>query len=867
MSLGRPALRSLIFMAALEFALAGETGRIAGRVCDSSGEPLCQVSVFIEELRLGTATDVTGHWTILNVPAGTYSVHASMVGYRPVVVQDVRVEPDRTARVDFRLEPAVIEMPRVVVRAERPLVSKEMVAARYAIPASEIAFRPGDVLTEVVMLAPGVARTDSQFHVRGGRATEVDYLIDGVTVVDPLDGGLAIELARGVADEIVFMPGGFSAEYGRAMSGVINMVTVNPGSRLGAGVRLKSEKPMPFYYDFGYNDQGVQLHLPLLANLRLFSNLGVTTTEDWDPRLFKLPHKARADYSLYGKCLYDITSQLKLAISGIAFRSQLDRYKSQWRLILDNYRSDLRKSSLGVARLTYMPTAQAFYTLTLSRLGTEKSHGVRIPGKMSLTEDIRFREIGEYSVPVMDINNPWGCPYEQFWFFYTGGTYEEFRQSSVQTTTAKLTANNQVNPNHQLIAGLSWDWHQVRTDWVRWPAWNPVIDTYRFAPTAFAGYLQDRIDYEGLYCDIGFRYDRFWPNGVSPDSQKSVPPKSRFSPRLGMSFRITPWLFMRANYGHYFQVPLFSMLYDNTVNPVYYRTQIGGEPLIVGNPDLEPERTQSYEIGFQGEVARNLTLTMNLWRKDVYGLVGTRTVPALPQSYVTYTNIDYARLTGLEVIGDVRAGSVSAKLAYSLSFARGTSSYANQAYYEFILQGDTAPMVEYTLDFDQRHRFFAQLDLNFGHWAKGRVGRLLLDSAAFHLIGYLGTGFPYTPPGGKGDPATWNTRLKPWRSNLDAVITKGLRVAGLRLSLLIEVLNILDIRDIMNVYPATGKANDDGITIDCSEFWRPAERAMRFGDPGYDPRRDLNKDGYCTQFEDYRSVYLYHRATVDWVNN
>ncbi|MBM3315646.1 TonB-dependent receptor, partial [candidate division WOR-3 bacterium] len=375
----------------------------------------------------------------------------------------------------------------------------------------------------------------------------------------------------------------------------------------------------------------------------------------------------------------------------------------------------------------------------------------------------------------------------------------------------------------------------------------------------------------------GLRFDMFRPNASyktdvndrRPDApRQKAKPKSQVSPRLGMSFRITDWLFARANYGHYFQVPLFSELYDNTVNPVIYRTAYGEQTLIIGNPDLAPERTQSYEVGFQGEVARGLLLTGNLWRKDVYDLVGTREVPALPHKYVTYFNVDFAKLTGFDFIVETRTDWLAAKLSYTLSSARGTSSYANEAYYEFIERGDTAPMVEYTLDFDQRNRFFCQVDatvpagLTGAGWAD-----LLLDSIGLHLLGYLGNGFPYSPPGGKGDPQTWNTELKPWRSNVDAALSKQLRLGPLRLAVVAEVLNVLDIRDVMNVYPATGLPDDDGVQVNYPDFYRTAQQAMRFGDPDYDPRRDYNHDGYINQYEDFMSTHLYHRATIDWVNN
>ncbi len=856
---------------------AGETGKIVGRVVDAgTGEGLPAANVVIVGEELGAATDLGGTYVILNVPVGRYSVEASMVGFRTVTMTGVHIESDRTTTVDFRLDETTIAMPGVVVRAEKPMVSKEMVAARYSVQAEQIHFLPGDRLAELVLFQSGVARTESTFHVRGGRATEVDYLLDGVSVVDPLNGEFGIELSRGVADEVIFMPGGFSAEYGRAMSGVINLITVNPRPRLGAEYRLKSEKSMPFYYDFGYTDQGVQVHVPVARNVRTMFSGGVTTTDDWDPRLYKLPHKNRADYALYGKGFYDVGGRFKFAVSGAASRTQFERYNSAWQLQLDEYRSDLRRGNLIVGKATWMPNSRSFYTAGVSRFHTEREHGVRKPGPVRFWEDFGFRDSSEYKVPRMDIDNPWGTPYENWWAFYTFGAYEEYRRSSSRVRTVKLTGSNQVTLNHQVTAGATGDFFTIASDWMRWPAWNAVRDSYVFDPVTYGLYLQDKIEYEGLYANLGLRYDRFDPadsvraDPGQPEQWDRVPARSQVSPRLGVSFRITDWLFARTNFGYYFQVPLFSMMYDNSVNPVKHRTVYGDSiDLVVGNPELRPERTRSYELGLQGEVADGLLLTANLWRKDVQDLVGTRTVPAIPSSYVTYENVDHARLSGFELIFDVRGDWFSTKLSYTYSRAIGTSSYANEAYDEFISRGDTAiPAVEYVLDFDQPHRAFFQFDMAAPEeptdWSWFNA---VLDDAAFHLVGYVGTGFPYTAPEEKRDPRTWNTRTGPLRSNLDAVGVKGLKFGGLEFELVVEVLNVLDIRDVLFVYPSSGKPDARYPEPQYYEFERQGALAMRFCDPDYDPRRDYNHDGYLDQYEEYRSTWFYHRATIDWVNN
>jgi len=245
-------------------------------------------------------------------------------------------------------------------------------------------------------------------------------------------------------------------------------------------------------------------------------------------------------------------------------------------------------------------------------------------------------------------------------------------------------------------------------------------------------------------------------------------------------------------------------------------------------------------------------------------------VPFLPKRYVSYANVDYARLTGAEFIVEVRRPWLGTRLSYTRSWAFGTSSHANQHYYDFLLRGDTAPMVEYPLDFDQRNRFFLEIGLTPPERATG-IGwlDLALDRSALHLLGYLGNGFPYTEPQEKRDPKTWNTRLSPWRSNVDAVATKGFRFGRVELSFIAELLNVLDIRDILYVYPTSGKPNTDNQAPNRADpmFWRTGENAMRFGDPDYDPRRDLNHDGFLTQYEEYFATWRYHRASIDWVNN
>jgi len=292
-------------------------------------------------------------------------------------------------------------------------------------------------------------------------------------------------------------------------------------------------------------------------------------------------------------------------------------------------------------------------------------------------------------------------------------------------------------------------------------------------------------------------------------------------------------------------------------------------PLVVGNPELAPEKTTSYELGLQGAITGWLALTANLWRKDVRDLIGTREVPALPQRYVTYVNVDFAQLTGVEFIADLSGQWLETKLSYTYSRARGSSSYANEGYDRYLARGDSSvPATEYVLDFDQPHRAFVQLNARIPDSLLGvSWADAALRNTGLHLLGYVGNGLPYTPPGGKGAAATKNSRQGPMRSNFDALVTRGFDLGPARLSLVAEVMNVLDIRDVLYVYPATGRPEDDGVFIDYADFRRGEQYVMRVGDPDYDPRRDFNSDGYLSQYEEYRSTVMYHRATIDWPNH
>jgi hypothetical protein len=148
-------------------AYAGQTGKIAGRVVDAStNEPLIGANVVIQGTTLGASTDLDGFYTINNIPPGTYTVVVNFIGYRRLVTTNVVVKIDLTTRVDAKLQLQAIEVGEVVVRAERPIVQKDLTSTSVTVSSDELRRIPTENVGQVINIQAGVVGG----HFRGGRS-------------------------------------------------------------------------------------------------------------------------------------------------------------------------------------------------------------------------------------------------------------------------------------------------------------------------------------------------------------------------------------------------------------------------------------------------------------------------------------------------------------------------------------------------------------------------------------------------------------------------------------------------------------------------------------------------------------------------
>ena len=209
----------------------GTTGKISGQVRDAqTGEPLAGANILVEGTALGAAADLKGNYIILNIQPGNYTLNISMMGYKDYIVNNVRVLTDLTTIVDGNMETTVVSGESVSILAERPLVQMDMTSSLTSVSSEEIELLPAQSVSELLELQAGIINYGG-IHIRGGRSGEVAYWVDGVAATDAFYGGQGITVENSAIKELQVVSGTFNAEYGQAMSGIVNIITKEGASK------------------------------------------------------------------------------------------------------------------------------------------------------------------------------------------------------------------------------------------------------------------------------------------------------------------------------------------------------------------------------------------------------------------------------------------------------------------------------------------------------------------------------------------------------------------------------------------------------------------------------------------------------------
>ena len=823
-------------------AVAGTTGKITGIIVDKkTHEPLAGANVQIEGSSLGAASDADGYFVIVNVPVGTYVVSASMLGYRTVRKKKVAISSDFTTTVNFQLSPSVLESEESIeVVAQKPMVRRDQTASVAAYAGDEIRKMPVETYQDVLKLQAGVTTgADGALHIRGGRSGEITYVVDGVSVMDAYSGLPSVAVENNSIQEISLVSGAFNAEYGNAMSGVVNIITREGGAKWDfsgsaySGDYISSH-PAVFYniddrnplatYNLDINAGG-----PLPLGFRIFSSVRYFYNDGWlyGRRDFipsdstNLNSENPDDWFI--KQNGDSAAVPMNNMKRVSWTTKLSRrmgnakisYKLLWN------RADYREY-LHLFKFTPDGNYNQYQEGFAHTLRLDYSLGTHIFGDVNLgwlRNDYRYSVFKNPLDPGYVHPNRLNIPGYRF---YTGGTGMYYLKRRTETLSFNGSLSWQLNHVHLLKAGFDVERYRLklRDFFIRAardrngievrpfkPEVPPTTDlgsnAYNKQPVQFSAYIQDKIELKSVVINAGLRYDFFDPKTRYPDNpgnpangpKSQVAPNYKLSPRLGIAYPLTATGILSFSFGQFFQMPDFRYLYSNPG----YKVAPGALRTTMGNARLKPQQTTIYELGLQQQFSQDLAADFTLYVKDIRNLIGQqffRLDNDVSSKYVRYANRDYGRVNGLSVFLEKRfTGFWGATLNYTYQLARGNASDPNALFFDLLATPPReSPKKIVYLDWDQRHT------LN-GTFTIGRPG-----SWNISLIGSYGSGLPYTPSLQNQRTAFENSGRKPPVINFDLRASYGFNFLGRNLSLYALVYNLFDRLNENIVFEDTGRA-------------------------------------------------------------
>ena len=281
------------------------SGKIRGRVVDSTSKnPLAGANVLVLPVGSGrgTMTNEDGEFVLPNLMTGRYNVKVSYMGYASTTIQDIDVSPGGTTEILFSLTVEAIEGQEVNVVAEsmENTINIKTVVSQVKYSGEQLNKMPVSNFTDVIANAGGVVKTEAGrsrgIHMRGGRSGEVAFYVDGILTNDPVDRSQGVQIDKEAIDVLTISKGGFSAEFGEAMSGIVTVITKS-GSKQDISGNLIFETDQLASNNSNYNNNYGKYNMqfggpfPGLKNYLSFYISGSYVGSDiTSPRSIKLPH-------------------------------------------------------------------------------------------------------------------------------------------------------------------------------------------------------------------------------------------------------------------------------------------------------------------------------------------------------------------------------------------------------------------------------------------------------------------------------------------------------------------------------------------------------------------------------------------------
>ncbi|MEW5702643.1 MAG: TonB-dependent receptor [Candidatus Zixiibacteriota bacterium] len=386
----------LAVLIAVTAAWAGTTGKLSGVVTDqSTGQPIPGAAVSVEGTQWGALTDQDGRFVLLNIPVGYYTLKASIVGYTPMEVKNIAVSVDLTTTQDFQLSTQAVEMGAVTVTAERPLVKQDQTSTLRIVTTDDVQNLPTRGYQDIVGLQTGAVRyndntaarqrgarensTTGVLNLRGGRASEVAYYVDGFSQQDPLTGLSTTQINNNSIEEVSVVSGGFNAEYGLIMSGAVNVTTKEGEAAYHGTVEAITDNFHGEKYD--YNVYSAVLNGPVLKGsdkLTFYAAGERRWAGDRNPHSRAggiLPNDFSGLWNWQGKLNWRPSGNIVARLGSIGSQENWREYRRDYNFDIDHTPRYEDKNYSLWGEMTHTLNPKTFYTASLSWFSTARKRG------------------------------------------------------------------------------------------------------------------------------------------------------------------------------------------------------------------------------------------------------------------------------------------------------------------------------------------------------------------------------------------------------------------------------------------------------------------------------------------------------------
>jgi len=666
-------------------------GKLSGKVVDAeTREPLVGANIVLVDTYLGAASDVSGNYFVLNITPGTYSVKVSYVGYAQKTIQEVRIVSGITYELNIDLS-TDFTLPTVEVQGKKLFEEKSTNTVK-VIDASQIDRLPVKGVQNIASLQAGVVSSEgsggvagnASINIRGGRGSEVLYIVDGVPQNTLYNRSSSAQVSNIAIDQISFQVGGYEAKYGQAQSGIVN-VTTKSGS---SAYSILADVVSSTYLDnYGYNEYSGSLSGPIIpgdgrhtifvsgergwykdANPTAIELSFPTVNKSWNYK----PNNAGGVWRFNGRTNFNF-GDFNVKLGALINTREGNIYGHRQAKNSSEFFDAFKQNNYSFSgRISQTISANSYWNLNVGYLLFDYKRFSPMWGDDLEAYGDSTKWANKYGVSLIadGQRTPDGDEFGIFRSYgWATGLYQK-REDGAYNLDFDFTSQIQ---NHLVEFGGGVSYHLVRgygiypqqlkvqptnlTPEERIARLQPFVYGYDVSgqtkigldfanelqrprnPLLAYAYLQDRYELSDLVLNIGIRMDYF-----DVKSYKLVNPgvpfaggsnttnfdindfeikkaELQFSPRIGIGFPVTESTVFHAQFGRFIQLPELNDLY---FGPYDYADWLTYEPQSGFNGALTSEETVQYEVGFRQLLGSNAALNMTAFYKNIKGLVNVQ---------------------------------------------------------------------------------------------------------------------------------------------------------------------------------------------------------------------------------------------------